>query len=157
MRIFIYLLVFSVLTVSHNAFTNQESKEVNDAALDLHKIFNKKLITPLKLGSDKNLLLLDILNNYSKETLILEDVLKENLLELNSELKKKNDEKTEVLEKLLNSRITLLKKLTELEHTKLEKIKTLLSPKKLAYYFILQQKLINKFKKSIDISTLTEE
>jgi hypothetical protein len=157
MKNYLYLTVFIFILTLNGKTSDTKEKNVSKAALDLHKIFNKKLVAPLKLGSEKNILLLNILNGYSRKTLVLEDLLTENLLSLNSELKKKSSKEGSSLKELSNARISLLKQINDLEMEKLEKIKGLLSPQKLSYYFILKQKLINKFKKSIDIGTLTGE
>jgi len=107
--------------------------------LELHNIFNKKLIAPLKLGTTKSEELLEKLNNLSKEMLRTEDLLRENLQALKLELKKKNKINREKLITLNEERIALFEKLGSYEKKKIEEIKTFLTPKKLSYYFVLKE------------------
>lgn len=148
----IRLIVFLLIAYSTVFALNE-----NETAIKLHNIFNKKLILPLKLGADKTKALLNTFNSFSKETVELEDKLNDNLKLLKQTLlsSKTGDQKR--LPELNNKHINILNKLNKIEEEKIAILKQYLNPKKLAYFFVIKEKLAAKFKKAVKIEELTVE
>ena len=148
MKLILFLLFVSGSVICEKNYSTE---------LKLHSIFNQKLLTPLKLGSEKTEKLLDRLNMFSKQMLAIEDRLKENLLSLKVELRKQSKMNAERLQQLNKKRANLVIKLNDLEKKKIEGLSDFLSPDKLAFFFVLREKLMNKFRKAIRVESLTDK
>ena len=148
MKLILFLLFVSSTVICEKNYSTE---------LKLHSIFNQKLLTPLKLDSEETVKLLVMLNMFSKQMLAIEDRLKENLLSLKVELRKQSEMDAKQLQRLNKERADLIIELNDMEKKKIDGLSDFLSPDKLAFFFVLREKLMHKFRKAIRVESLTDK